>query len=467
MSNTVVYSDYGKHFMEYVDDDMLYTAIEHNDIKQILNFTTIKIDDLEKFIFGYNKHHNNIETLEALLNISGFEFGDDINRVLCFLNSLSKILSTPFFSQLSSYFKNVTIQNSELKSNINKLNETIQNLKNEHMKLIDSINCKQDKDNFDKLNEAIQNLQNEQTNLINTILSKQNNQESIDKLNETVTSIQNEQKQMFQSIILSKKVNDETIEKLTIQMNSLEKRQGELKNSINNKQDNQGTLRKQTNQRSIIENKQNEPEKQTKQLTQQISTSIANQQSITVNKTNGNPNSTKSNKFISSLLMIPKTYDNVSSIYFIIKSAALENNTETIEFALNNGYLDTFQSKYWNSDYENILCYATKENDVKTVKALVDYGVNPNITSENGRTALHIACKNQDIQLIQILAPVSNLSAIDSSDYTPLMLAITSSGYFDSDQIGIENSFKSKEKSVFTITSSEAIKTLLLNSISK
>lgn len=59
------------------------------------------------------------------------------------------------------------------------------------------------------------------------------------------------------------------------------------------------------------------------------------------------------------------------------------------------------------------------------------------------------------------------------------MLAITSSGYFDSDQKkmsiikylltipGIENSFKSKEKSVFTITSSEAIKTLLLNSISK
>lgn len=46
-------------------------------------------------------------------------------------------------------------------------------------------------------------------------------------------------------------------------------------------------------------------------------------------------------------------------------------------------------------------------------KLLLRHGINPNLQSDKGETALHIAIQNANVEIVKILAPKTNLNLLE------------------------------------------------------
>ncbi|HYM71365.1 MAG TPA: ankyrin repeat domain-containing protein [Stellaceae bacterium] len=76
-------------------------------------------------------------------------------------------------------------------------------------------------------------------------------------------------------------------------------------------------------------------------------------------------------------------------------------------------------SAYWNN-----VARATEKNDVGKVQTLLSSGSSPNDTDENGRTGLHIAATNGNIQIVAILIKAgAKIDQRDKIGETPLHYA--------------------------------------------
>ncbi|XP_025114575.1 protein phosphatase 1 regulatory subunit 16A-like isoform X2 [Pomacea canaliculata] len=72
------------------------------------------------------------------------------------------------------------------------------------------------------------------------------------------------------------------------------------------------------------------------------------------------------------------------------------------------------------------LLEATARNDINEVKKLLESGVNPNVTNEDGLTALHQCCIDNTEEMMKLLLEYkANVNACDSEMWTPLHAAAT------------------------------------------
>jgi ankyrin repeat protein len=121
----------------------------------------------------------------------------------------------------------------------------------------------------------------------------------------------------------------------------------------------------------------------------------------------------------------------------------LLNNNKDISIPLselidNNGYTAIFYAVMYNNYYclkklkkninlvdnsnNSVLHLACKNNNIDMIKKLIEYEINTNLININNYTALHIACINKNIEIIEILIKYSNLNIKERQyDLVPLM----------------------------------------------
>ena len=120
-----------------------------------------------------------------------------------------------------------------------------------------------------------------------------------------------------------------------------------------------------------------------------------------------------------------KDSNNRNALFYSI-NADKGDNADIALTLINSGINVNEPEKIGNSYMHSPLTLATQKNMKNTVKALLDSSADPNwVLEKDGNTALHLAVKNTNIEIIELLLQKgANLKIINSDNYTPLSLAL-------------------------------------------
>lgn len=118
---------------------------------------------------------------------------------------------------------------------------------------------------------------------------------------------------------------------------------------------------------------------------------------------------------------------------------------------------------FGHRDKITLLYIACGLNYIDKVKILLDLGAEPNIPNDAGRLPLHKAVKNFNLELVNLLVPISNVNFADKYGKTPFMLLVAEyfnrnnmlykqkpkHNFFDIFNVFLENSLSNEEINYF------------------
>ena len=120
-----------------------------------------------------------------------------------------------------------------------------------------------------------------------------------------------------------------------------------------------------------------------------------------------------------------KDSNNRNALFYSI-NADKGDNADIVLTLINSGINVNDPEKIGNIYMHSPLTLATQKNMKNTVKTLLEHGADPNwVVEKDGNTALHLAVKNTNVEIIELLLQKgANLKIINNDNYTPLALAL-------------------------------------------
>ncbi|EAX93008.1 hypothetical protein TVAG_143670 [Trichomonas vaginalis G3] len=151
-----------------------------------------------------------------------------------------------------------------------------------------------------------------------------------------------------------------------------------------------------------------------------------NKQIVTIYEKSQNPKVIKPkstsnyNVNIESLKMVPKDSKNFYNIYNLLNACALQDDDETIKFAIANNFHEV------KHDYHgrNILIQTEAKGDLKFAKKLIEFGADPNAKDQYDNTAFYFFCDKGNLEAVKYFSlPKFDINLKFSSGCTALMIA--------------------------------------------
>jgi len=108
-------------------------------------------------------------------------------------------------------------------------------------------------------------------------------------------------------------------------------------------------------------------------------------------------------------------------------SALMNGNGDTTHhFRHANGSGTLSGRRHISFENSVVLLEAASRNDMPEVAALLQHGITPDAANEDGLTAMHQACIDNNVEMLQLLLEYgANVDAQDSDKWTPLHAAAT------------------------------------------
>lgn len=121
---------------------------------------------------------------------------------------------------------------------------------------------------------------------------------------------------------------------------------------------------------------------------------------------------------INKLTNIGLTSENFNEIYDILNSCALNNDTQTIKYAIQNDFMSI-----QNDNLDNILTFAASENNFNLAKMLVDAGADYTYDRDCGQNCLFWFTKNGNFDAVVFFASLGmDINSPNVFGLTTLML---------------------------------------------
>ncbi|XP_053594131.1 putative ankyrin repeat protein RF_0381 [Microplitis demolitor] len=119
--------------------------------------------------------------------------------------------------------------------------------------------------------------------------------------------------------------------------------------------------------------------------------------------------------------------------FAILYQAVKLNHKDIIDYLLHNNAHVNKVNSYWSQLITNKstpLHAAVKNKNASVVQQLLDKGANPNAQDVLGKTPLRYAIESNDIKMVDLLIPYSDINLADNYDQTPVYIAVKK-GYLD------------------------------------